>query len=238
MGILATLAQAVGPRPSDALVRAATAELIAFAGGGTAATVLKQRWPRDDVAKSFITTRAAVVPTAMSNTGALATTAAADMLLSIGPQSAASMLFAQGLMLSFERSQTISVPNVLSAATFTSVVTEGNPIPVYEARSGVSTLLTLQSLKGILIFTRDVVEHSNIEAIVRQVLSESLGLSLDALMFTASAGGLLNGVAAGSQSANTDITRRCMRIWRRCSPQSPPWLPDFRSRSSHHRHKL
>jgi hypothetical protein len=194
---------ATAPRPSDALIRAIAAECIAFAGGGSPDVVLKERWPRDEVARSFIT-RAATTPTTTTTANALLTTATGDMLLSIGPQSAASQLFAQGLMLDFAASQTISVPNVLSAATFSNVVAEGNPIPVYEARSGPSTLLTLQTIKGICIFTREVIEHSAVEAITRQVLAESIGLSLDALLFTASAGGLLNGVVAGSESSNTD----------------------------------
>jgi hypothetical protein len=41
MGILQRLAQAVGPRPSDALIRAVAAEVIAFAGGQPAEAVLK-----------------------------------------------------------------------------------------------------------------------------------------------------------------------------------------------------
>jgi hypothetical protein len=197
---------AAAPRPSDALIRAIAAEAIAaFAGGLSADAVLRDRWPRDEVARSFVT-RAATTPATTATANALLTTATGDMLLSIGPQSAASQLMVQGLMLNFDRSQTISVPNVLSAATFSNVVAEGNPIPVYEVRSGPSTLLTLGTLKGICIFTREVLEHSNVEAIVRQVLAESIGLSLDALMFTASAGGLLNGVAAGSESAAADPT--------------------------------
>jgi hypothetical protein len=197
---------ATAPRSSDALIRAIAAECIAASGGGTPDMVLKERWPRDEAARSFITTRAATTPTTTATGNALLTTATADMLLSIGPHAAASQLFAQGLMLNFDRSVTISVPNVLSAATFSNVVAEGNPIPVYEVRSGPSTLLTSQSIKGIAIFTREVLESSNVEAITRQVLAESIGLSLDALVFSSAVGGLLNGVAAGSESANSDRT--------------------------------
>jgi hypothetical protein len=143
-------------RPSDSLVRAVVAKCISAAGGGSADMVLKERWPRDEVARSFITTRTATTPTTTATANALLTTATGDMLLSIGPQSAASQLFAQGLMLDFGRSQTISVPNVLSAATFSNIVAEGSPIPVYEVRSGPSTLLTLQTIKGICIFTREL----------------------------------------------------------------------------------
>jgi hypothetical protein len=206
MGIIRALEFATRPRPSDALIRAIAAECIAFAGGQSPDAVLKDRWPRDEAARSFLKTRASVTPTTTSTANALSTTAAADMLLSIGPQSAASQLFAQGLMLNFDRSVTISVPNILSTATFSNIVAEGNPIPVYEVRSGPSTLLTSQTIKGICVFTREVIESSNVEAIVRQVLAESIGLSLDVLMFTSSAGGLLNGIVAGSESANSDRT--------------------------------
>jgi hypothetical protein len=202
MGLLQTLAHAVGPRPSDSLIRAIAAECIAAAGGGSPDVVLRERWPRDEAAKSFIT-RAASTPTTTSTANALLTTAAADMLLSIGPQSAASLLMAQGLMLNFDRSVTISVPNVLSAATFSNVVAQGDPIPVFEVRSGPSTLLTLQNIKGIAVLTREAIEGSNVEAIVRQVLAESIGLSLDSLMFTTAAGGLMFGIGAGSESTNT-----------------------------------
>jgi hypothetical protein len=205
MGLIQSLSRLSGPRPSDSLIRAVVAECIAAAGAGSPDAVLAARWPRDEVARSFLT-RAATTPTTTTTANALLTTATSDMLLSIGPQSAASQLFAQGLMLDFGRSQTISVPNVLSAATFSSVVTEGNPIPVYEVRSGPSTLLTLQTIKGICVFTREVLDSSNVEMITRQVLAESIGLSLDVLAFSASAGGLLAGVAAGTESANTDHT--------------------------------
>jgi hypothetical protein len=194
---------APAPRPSDAIIRAIAAECIAAAGGESPDAVLKERWPRDEVAKSFVT-RASTTPTTTATASALSTTATADMVLSIGPQSAGSALMAQGLMLNFDRSQTISVPNVLSSATFSNIVAEGNPIPVYEVRSGPSTLLTLQTIKGIAVFTREVLESNNVEAITRQVLAESIGLSLDALMFTASAGGLLNGIIAGTESSNAD----------------------------------
>jgi hypothetical protein len=184
-------------------VRAAAATCIAHIENGRPADVVSRLWPRDET--SALVARSATTPTTTTTASALATTATTDFLTSLGPQSAASQLMAQGLVLSFDRSITGSVPNLLSAATFAGFTGQGSPIPVFDFAIGPNTLLTLQTLKGICVFTEESLAASNVETIVRQVLGENLGLSLDALMLSAAAGGLLNGIAAGSESANADL---------------------------------
>jgi hypothetical protein len=190
---------------SNPFVRAAAAVCIAHLENARPADIAQRLWPRDDT--SAFVARAATTPTTTTTASALATTATTDFLTSLGPQSAASQLLSQGITLTFDRSITGSVPNLLSAATFAGFTGQGSPIPVFDFAFGPNTLLTLQALKGICVFTEESLNASNVEAVVRQVLGENLGLSLDALMFTASAGGLLSGVGAGSESATADLNQ-------------------------------
>ena len=80
-------------------------------------------------------------------------------------------------------------------------VPEGAAIPV-RAPSFSAVTLARRKLAVIAVFTRETAEGSNIEAIVRQTLSEASGLALDAAMLSAAPfdaarpAGLLFGVAA------------------------------------------
>jgi hypothetical protein len=188
------------------LVRAAAAYLIANIENSFIGDVIARLWPRDDDAK--LIAKAAVVPASTTNTTALAETALADFIVSMGPASAGAALLARGLQLQFDNRAAIMVPGVLSAAGNTSFVQEGAPIPV-RALSFSGPTLSPRKLATISVFTRESFSHSipNIEALTRTVV----GLALDVAVLDASAGdatrppGLRFGISA--LTASTDPVR-------------------------------
>ena len=69
-------------------------------------------------------------------------------------------------------------------------------------------MLEAYKLATIVNLSGEMVRHSNAEALVRQVLSENVGVSLDSAMLSAAAGvsgvrppGILNGIAALTPTA-------------------------------------
>src|SRR5262249_4993488 len=81
-----------------------------------------------------------------------------------------------------------------------------------------AAILRLRKLQVISVFAREIVEHSNIEAVVRQTLGEATGLALDVQMWSSDTGdatkppGLFAGVTpiaattgGGTNAMVTDI---------------------------------
>jgi hypothetical protein len=95
------------------------------------------------------------------------------------------------------------VPTLVGAASGTSFVKEGDPIP-HRQFSFSGPQLAPRKFATLCSFTREIFEHSTptIEALVRAALTESAGLALDVAMFSTTAGdssrppGLLQGIAA------------------------------------------
>src|SRR5262249_21267998 len=89
---------------------------------------------------------------------------------------------------------------VVDAASAGQWVPEGAAIPVRAPALSAVTLLR-RKLAVIAVFTREMAESSNIEAVMRPALSEATGLALHAPVFStapphpARPAGLLNGVA-------------------------------------------
>jgi hypothetical protein len=125
-------------------------------------------------------------------------------LPSLAPLSAGSALLARGLQLSFDGALAIKLP--LIAQGQASFVGEQKPIPVVQFATSAGVTLTPFKLASIATLTREMLDSSNAETIVRQTLSESVANGLDAALFSASAGttdhppGLLNGVTATTAS--------------------------------------
>jgi hypothetical protein len=121
-------------------------------------------------------------------------------LPSLAPLSAGSALLARGLQLSFDNALAIKLP--LIAQRTASFIGEQKPIPVVNFTTSAGVTLEPHRLATITTLTREMMDSSNSEAIVRQTLSESVANGLDAVLFSTSAGttdqpaGLLNGVAA------------------------------------------
>src|SRR5262249_7448818 len=118
----------------------------------------------------------------------LAASATLDLISTLGPASAASDLIRRSLQVSFERNYQITVPAVVSSAGDVAFTAEGAPLPVRQLGVGGASLVPHKA-GAIFVFTRELLEHStpNAERLTRAVLTESVGLALDAVMFDSNA---------------------------------------------------
>jgi hypothetical protein len=195
-------------RVSAPFYRAAAASLICSAQGRHLRDVLKERWPNDQATETL--TRSATTPGSTTGWGAqVVGLGVADFLSTLGPASAGSILLSRCLQFQFDHVGPIIVHGVVHSASNAAFVAEGAPIPVLKLSSAPQLLLAPKKLAAITAFTRELFEHStpNIEAITRQVLTESLACAFDTKLLDAVAAddvrpaGLRNGIAAKSESA-------------------------------------
>jgi hypothetical protein len=183
------------------LVRACIATgLATFDKSTTPGAIARRTW--NDRSVDLIL-RAAVTPTALSNTPALAQVAVA-YLETLVPVSAGADLLARGIGLNFAGQAQISVPGIqLPVADF---VGEMAPIPVVTAPTTPGPTLTPHKLAVITTLTHEMMTNPNAETLVRQVLIESTGPALDKQLLSSNAAasdrpaGLLNGIASLSPS--------------------------------------
>lgn len=129
-------------------------------------------------------------------------------LPSLTPLSAGADLLARGLQLSFDGAAQIKLP--LIAQGTAGFVGEGKPIPVVQFATSAGAVLEPYKLASITTLTREMMDASTAEAIIRQALSESVANGLDQAMFSVGPGsadhppGLLYGVGALTTSTSTD----------------------------------
>jgi hypothetical protein len=130
--------------------------------------------------------RAAVSPTTVAGAPELAQVAVA-LLETLVPASAGADLLMRGIALNFDGKAQINCPGIaVPTATF---VAEGAPIPVVMAPTNAGATLTPHKLAVITSLTGEMMRNSNAETMVRQVLVESTGPSIDAVMLSNNAAG-------------------------------------------------
>jgi Phage capsid family len=161
-------------------------------------------WPNDDDAD--LIARGTSLPLSTATTIISPVTIA--FITSLIPLSAGAALLSKGISLNFAGAGAISVPNISSIMA--EWVGELQAIP---AKSGATTpgaTLTPNKLAVIVSLTDEMVRHSNAEAVVTQVLSESVAPAIDASLFSNAAAvpdlrpaGLLNGITALTPSTAT-----------------------------------
>jgi hypothetical protein len=168
----------------------------------------------DDRAVPLIT-RAATAAADLETTGwaqELMQTTATDFLTSptLGAVSAASQLLARaGMKLQFDRTAYISLPAVVASGSYIGFVASGSPIPVVMLVAE-DELLTVKKFAVVVALNKELDTHSNARAVFEQVLTEAVGLQLDACMFDSGVGttvrpaGLRYGVGALGESDATD----------------------------------
>jgi Phage capsid family len=139
----------------------------------------EKTWPHDrDI---DLVLRAPVTPSSTTNTAALARVAYAfvDALV---PVSAAAALVARSLQLNFDGAASIIIPSLtLPLADF---VGQRNAIPVTQGTSSAGVTLSPFKMAVIVGLTGEMMRNSNAEAIVRAVLLDNVGPSLDQAMFS------------------------------------------------------
>ena len=173
----------------DRLERDAVASLTrAVICAGRAA--LDRNVKASDVARQWddrnieLVLRAAVSPTSTSNSPAM-TQVGAAFLGALVPASAAADLLARGVQLNFAGAATISVPNI--AVPNADFVGEGMAFPVRTTPTTPGPTLSAHKLGVIVVLTGEVLRSSNAETLVRAVLIESCGPSVDKILFSTAA---------------------------------------------------
>ena len=158
---------------------------------GAAARIVKSAWPDDRRALALVT-RAASAPAMTTTTGwaaELAITRIEDALAPFGPLSVGAQLLQRGTVLSFAGIHAITVPGISTASgAFTSFVGEGAPIPVRQMVTSSGVAFGPKKLATLFVLTREMIESSNAEALVKLVMTESLAVALDAALFGNAAG--------------------------------------------------
>jgi hypothetical protein len=132
-------------------------------------------------------------------------------LASLAPVSAGVELLGRGIQLRFAGDGSISLPTIAvgSGATF---IGQGKPIPVVSFPTAAGVKLEPHKLALITTLSRETVESSNAEAILRATLAESAALGLDAALLSTNAAtadappGLLNGVTPTTPSTATPLS--------------------------------
>jgi hypothetical protein len=191
--------------------RALTARTIASLRRCDVADVACQMWPNDRALLQLVT-RSAVAPAMTGVTGwaaELVQRIVHDAVSTLGAASSAADVMAKCLLLDWDGAGIISAPGFVAGAANSGFVAEGDPIPVRQLAVG-PALLYPHKLATIAALTREMVESSNAEALISDVLVRSSGLALDAVFFssnaatTAAPAGIRNGIATLTASVNTD----------------------------------
>jgi hypothetical protein len=196
--------------PGNSFMRIVTARAIASVTHRSPAEVAGRLWPTDATVL-----RAASAPAMTSVTGwaaELAHKVVEDAPGALGPLAACAQFLRQCLVLTWDGNGLISVPGFVAGAGNAGFVAEGNPIPVRQLASS-AALLQPYKLAAIGVLTREMLESSNAERLIGDVLMRAAAAALDAVLFgtaassAAAPAGLRNGIAALTASTATDLSQ-------------------------------
>jgi hypothetical protein len=195
--------------PGNSFMRLVTARAIASVTRRSAAEIAGRLWPTD-----AIVLRAVSAPAMTSVAGwaaELARKIVADGL-NMGPAAAGAAVLRQALVLTWDGNGQISVPGFVAGAGNAGFVAEGSPIPVRQLTSS-AALLSPHKLAAIGVLSREMMESSNAEQLIGDVLMRSAAAALDVALFGSAAAtaaapaGLRNGIAALTASTSTDLSQ-------------------------------
>jgi Phage capsid family len=203
-------------RGSSVLYEAAACVLRAAKAGMPPEKVARTLYPGDDSVQLVL--RAASAPATVADpawAGIVAHQVVSDLLQEIVSISAGAALLSRSQQTNFDRRQSIRLPQRLVDPNYAGTwLAEGQPIPVYQYPISAGVTLTPKKLGVICVFTHEMIETSNIESLVRSLLSESAALALDKALFGSQADdgvtppGLLNGVAPLAATAIGSTSKR------------------------------
>jgi Phage capsid family len=193
----------------NSIARAALASGRAVHDRSTTADLIARRTWGDGARGAELILRAASSPasTATSPWAGILAHITFQFLASLIPQSAGADLLGRGLQLSLDGVGSITLPTISNKPA--SFLGEGKPVPVTQYALATGPKLEAHKLALIAALTREMIDSSNAEQIVRAALSESAALGLDAVLFSANAGsvdapaGLLNSIAPITASSAT-----------------------------------
>jgi hypothetical protein len=197
-------------RSSDHVWRAAAAAVRAFTSNTNAEAALARMYPEDKVTPLML--RAASRPATLTDpnwAGPLAAYSVSQAVEEMVAMTAIGKLIAAGaLRIDLGRLASIVVPGrATNAAAAGQWITEGAPKPVRQYSLS-SAKLTPHKLAVITTLSREITEVSNIEDMLRMLLTEAAGIALDAAVFSTAPRGIFQGLtpltpaAAGSAFDN------------------------------------
>jgi hypothetical protein len=198
--------------PGNSFVRIIAAQVIGHLRRMAPREVAETLWPSDRYVFDVLT-RAASAPAMTTVAGwamELAHKVVKDQVEALAPASAAARVIAQGLVLTWDGAGVLSVPAFVAGAGNASFVAEGAAIPVRQFPS-TAVALNPHKLAAIALLTRELVEGSNAEAAIADVLVRSEGAALDVAFFAATAetaaqpAGMKYNIATSTPSAATDL---------------------------------
>jgi hypothetical protein len=188
--------------------------------GDPTSRVTEGGWRADPVAKSIVERgtieKTAAVPAStasgvwganivdqinISTLGALA-----------GPMSACGGVFSRALHVDLAGLYAIKVPYITPASTNVAFVAQGAPMPVLQLSTNDGPTLTSKKLAFVTTMTREVFEHTNAEAMVRDIMARNLSLGIDSILFDSTAAdttrpaGLLTGLSTLGAKSGGGIT--------------------------------
>src|SRR5215831_11912821 len=163
-------------RPAVYLCRAAAAHVRAHVTHEAPERAAKELFGDDAV--TDVVLRAATAPAAISGTSgwaaSLAGVAIYDLVQTAASLSAAADVINRGLKLNMDGIAECHVPGrVLDAAAAGQWVAEGVAAPVRALSFANDAILRPRKLQVLTTYSRELAEHSNIEAVVRQALGEA-----------------------------------------------------------------
>ena len=177
-------------RPATYLFRAASAYARSHVTGAGAEAVVEALYGDRDKATSYLV-RAASNPATLVEpgwAGAIAQVSVSDLVAALTTLSAGAELIARGTRVDMTGVAHLTVPGrVVNAAAAGAWVREGSAIPVRSQSITSGAVLEPRKLAVIATMTSEIAASSNVEAVVRALLSESAALALDAAMFSANA---------------------------------------------------
>lgn len=201
------------PLPTGNLFRRMiTARAIASLTRSSPEEVAAERWPSDQLLSAAFVVRAVSNPAMVGVTGwaaELAHKLVADTVEALGAASGAVDVMSYGLVLNWGGYGSISVPAFVASAANSGFVADGDPIPVRQFVETPQTIIP-HKVASISVLTREMMESSNAEQLIGDVLVRSAALAIDAAFFDANAAtaarpaGIRNGIAALPPSTSTD----------------------------------
>jgi hypothetical protein len=206
--------RAVHARAMQTLTRACiTAAMGKLDKSITSQDFARKRWGADAARDVELLAGAASAPASTSGPGWADTLGhvVPAYLANLVPFSAGADLLGRALQIDFAGARTITLPMVV--APLADFVAEMAAIPVVDGTSSTQPSLSPFKFAVIIVLTREMVEYSPAEALVRDALLQSSGPALDRRLFDANPGilntrppGLLNGIAALTPSGAVSKT--------------------------------
>lgn len=190
-------------------IRSIAMQVLANVFGVSPATIVAKMWPNDLVLRAATSPAMTGVPGWAAE---LAIRRVADTLEALGPASAGAQLLQQGLVLTMDGAGSISAPGFVAEYGNAGWVAEGQPIPVKQLAL-TPAIMNPHKLAAIGVLTREMVESSNAEALIGDVLVRAAGRMLDEILFDANPedaarpAGLRTGIAALTPSNNSDFVQ-------------------------------